>query len=57
MKQSRLERIADSTFTRFNMEEQAYQVGGQTVMVVPTVPITDPIPHGHRDSQDVVTDA
>jgi hypothetical protein len=57
MKHSRLERIADSTFTRLNLEEQAYQVGGQTVMYVTTFPITDPIPHGHHDSLDVVTDS
>jgi hypothetical protein len=57
MKQSRLERIGDSTFARLNLEEQACQVGGTTVMYVTTFPVTDPIPHGHHDALDVVSDS
>ena len=57
MRQSRLERLADSTFTELNLQEQASQLGGQTVMFVNTFPITDPLPHGHHDALDVVSDA
>ncbi|HEY6329338.1 MAG TPA: hypothetical protein VI756_08370 [Blastocatellia bacterium] len=56
MKQSRLESIADSTFTQLNLQDQAYLLGGASTEVA-TIPITDPLPHGTPDSiKDIVND-
>ncbi|HEY6329339.1 MAG TPA: hypothetical protein VI756_08375 [Blastocatellia bacterium] len=59
MKQPRLERITNSTFTQLNLGEEAYFLGGATEMVRITGPFTYGAPGLPPDGgkPDVLPDA
>jgi len=55
MKATKLERIDESMFTTLDRQFQIQMVGGQTT-VIGTGPVTDPLPHGHGDRADTLSD-